>query len=505
MSVTLQMNLKFYDNMKKILFLLFALSMIAFTSCSDDEDAQFVEFDKSVLEVGPESNGYLIDLKTNCQWSFLSVATNWIEIIPDNNTSIGDTYIRITVKENTSYAERSSVIKVASEDGSSTSEIKIVQKENKGILGDNSSGEFSGERQEITVNVKANVDIEKIQMPQWIESVPESKSLSSKFYKFILSDNRTGKERTGGIVFDGEGASWEYTVTQKPLQVLPAKIEFEEGSNVLLSNNSTFTLTPVFTPAECTEKELEWTSSNENVVTVSNGVINVVGNGEAKITAKSKIAGISASFDITVKIEAQQIMLMDGTAQMNTETNWTFGYKTKIRLGSIPENAYLGDVFLTSSDESVVSIIDGHLVANSKEGTSQIDIYDPYSLIHAIVNITVKRCITQGGFKLINQTSDALMMSFAGTIQNSIGVEVLGASLVNGNNQVLASTESISIPSDIVQFSTCMLNMTSLFGIYTIGGNDFPKLRFLVSYRLNSDSTIYQEYIDINPLTQVGW
>ena len=169
---------------------------------------------------------------------------------------------------------------------------------------------------------------------------------------------------------------------------------------------------------------------------------------------------------------------MDGTAQMSSETNWTFGYKTKIKFGSIPENAYLGDVFITSSNESVVSIVDGYLSANSNEGTSRIDIYDRYSLLHTIVNITVKRCITQGGFKLINQNSDALMMSFAGTIQNSKGVEVLGASLVDSSNRVLALADNIGTPSDIVQFSTKIINMTSLFGIYVIHEYDFPKYRY---------------------------
>lgn len=490
--------------MKKV-FTILSLILPLLFSCSSDEDNQYVEFDKSELEVGPESNGYVIDITANCHYEILSDGVDWINIAPPSDSPSELTYIRLTIKENTTYSDRYTVITAVSQDGSSISKVKITQKENKGIISENECGEFDGEKQNITVDIKTNIDNPSIDTPEWITNASKGRALSDRSYQFMLSKNETGSERVGKIVFSGEGKYFEYTVKQKSIRILPSKITFKEGESIVLDSNSDFIMTPVFSPVECTEKDLEWTSSNTNVVTVSNGVLKVVGNGEAKVVAKSKLANVSASINVTVKIEARQIMLMDGTAQMSSETNWTFGYKTKIKFGSIPENAYLGDVFITSSNESVVSIVDGYLIANSNEGTSRIDIYDRYSLLHTIVNITVKRCITQGGFKLINQNSDALMMSFAGTIQNSKGVEVLGASLVDSSNRVLALADNIGTPSDIVQFSTKIINMTSLFGIYVIHEYDFPKLRFLVSYRFGSDPKIYQEYIDIDPFKQIGW
>lgn len=483
--------------MKKVLLTLCLILPMLF-SCSDD-DEQYVSFEQSELEVDFKGGSFIVNVSANCNWDFgLRANLSWI-----NEKKINENQIELYIQENDTYEDRGYSVTIFSEDGNSSAELNIVQKENKGIIGDNSVGEFDGESQNITVDIKTNIENPSIEMPDWITVASKGRALSNKSYVFTLSKNDTGEKRNGIIVFSGEGKSWKYIVRQKPIQVLPSKITFKEGENVLLSNNSDFTLTPVFAPVECTEKDLEWISSNKDVVTVSDGVLKAVGNGEAKVTAKSKLADVSASINVTVKIEAQQIMLMDGTAQMSTETNWTFGYKTKIRFGSIPENAYLGDVFITSSNESVVSIVDGYLIANSNEGTSRIDIYDRYSLLHTIVNITVKRCITQGGFYYISQNSDALMMSFAGTVQNNQGVEVLGASLVDSSNRVLAFADNISIPSGIVQFSTKIINMTSLFGIYMIHEYDFPKLRFLVSYRFGSDPKIYQEYIDIDPFKQI--
>lgn len=494
--------------MKKVLFALCLILPMLF-SCSDDE--QYVSFEQSELEVDFKGGSFIINVSANCNWDLGPMANlSWV-----NERKINQSQIALYIQENETYEDRSYSVNIISENGKHRDELNIIQKEGEGILceeiiGGDESGEFNEEEHNIAIKLKTNIETPSIYTPKWITIKSNGRAFSDKTYNFYISKNDTGEERIGVIVFVGEKKSWSYSVKQKstqtiPPEVLPSKITFKEGENVLLDNNSDFTLTPVFTPVECTEKDLEWISSNKNVVTVSDGVLKAVGNGEAKVTAKSKLADVSASINVTVKIEAQQIMLMDGTAQMSTETNWTFGYKTKIRFGSIPENAYLGDVFITSSNESVVSIVDGYLVANSNEGTSQIDIYDRYSLLHTIVNITVKRCITQGGFKLINQNSDALMMSFAGTVQNSKGVEVLGASLVDSSNRVLALADNISVPSDIVQFSTEIINMTSLFGIYIIHEYDFPKLRFLVSYRCGTDSKIYQEYIDIDPFKQIGW
>lgn len=487
--------------MKKVLFVLSLMLPVLF-SCSSDEDSQYVAFDKSELEVEWKAGRYSINVNANCDWDIESDAY-WIYIAYPTDASTGKTEVFFRVKENRSYSDRFSIITVSSLDGSSASEIKIIQKENKGIIGNNEAGEFDGEKQNITVDIKTNIENPSIDMPDWITVASKGRALSDKSYVFTLSKNDTGIERTGSIVFSGEGRSWEYTVRQKPIQVLPSKITFKEGENVLLDNNSDLVLTPVFTPVECTEKDLEWTSSNTNVVTVSDGVLKVVGSGEARITAKSKVADISASINVTVKIKAVRIIPTDEFVYNMYTVDLGFDQRKKISVKVEPVNAYVGDLVYSSSNPDVVSVDDGILVANSnKEGTSVIEIKELYSGLSTSVNVTVKRCFFSAGFKNINQTVNALMMSFGGRIYTNGTVEILGATLVDENNRVITLANNIGNPSNDVSFYTNYIDMTSLFGVTTIGGY-MPNLRFLVSYRYNNSTEIYQEYINIDMNTEI--
>lgn len=71
--------------MKKV-FTILSLILPLLFSCSSDEDNQYVEFDKSELEVGPESNGYVIDITANCHYEILSDGVDWINIAPPSDS-----------------------------------------------------------------------------------------------------------------------------------------------------------------------------------------------------------------------------------------------------------------------------------------------------------------------------------------------------------------------------------------------------------------------------------
>ena len=65
----------------------------------------------------------------------------------------------------------------------------------------------------------------------------------------------------------------------------------------------TGTLTATVAPANATDKAVTWTSSNEDVVTVANGVVSGVDEGEAIITATTKDGNKVASCKVTVTLK----------------------------------------------------------------------------------------------------------------------------------------------------------------------------------------------------------
>ena len=92
-----------------------------------------------------------------------------------------------------------------------------------------------------------------------------------------------------------------------------------------LATGSSGTLTAAVSPAHA-EQNVTWTSSNESVATVVNGVVTAVSAGTATITAST--SGLSASCNVTVKDPIYSVTLHtgDGTiADGKNVTNYTYG------------------------------------------------------------------------------------------------------------------------------------------------------------------------------------
>jgi len=71
-------------------------------------------------------------------------------------------------------------------------------------------------------------------------------------------------------------------------------------SSATLSINDTLQPTVTFSPENATDKGISWSSSNQSVATVENGIIKAVGAGEAVITATSVDGGRVANCVVTV-------------------------------------------------------------------------------------------------------------------------------------------------------------------------------------------------------------
>ena len=67
-----------------------------------------------------------------------------------------------------------------------------------------------------------------------------------------------------------------------------------------LLQGSTYALTATITPADATNKEIAWSSSDTSIATVENGKVTAVSSGSATITATTKDGGIKATCNVNV-------------------------------------------------------------------------------------------------------------------------------------------------------------------------------------------------------------
>lgn len=107
------------------------------------------------------------------------------------------------------------------------------------------------------------------------------------------------------------------TPTPTPSVVKVSSVSLNPSSLSLTKKGQTARLSATVSPSNATNKSINWSSSNSNVATVSNGVVTAVGNGSATITATAADgSGKRASCSVTVNIpttpDTQTITLAGG-------------------------------------------------------------------------------------------------------------------------------------------------------------------------------------------------
>lgn len=85
-----------------------------------------------------------------------------------------------------------------------------------------------------------------------------------------------------------------------------------DKTELSLNIDERYTLIPTFTPADATNKVINWTSSNEDIATVLNGVVTGKSIGTTTITATSEDGGFVVTCEVTV---------LGGKTQNNKEDN----------------------------------------------------------------------------------------------------------------------------------------------------------------------------------------
>ena len=120
----------------------------------------------------------------------------------------------------------------------------------------------------------------------------------------VATVDQTGKVTAVGVgtttitaTAGGKSATCTVTVTAKPVP-----IEAIALSNAAVSVGRTIQLEPVFTPADTTQRDVIWTSSDRTIATVDeNGRVRGLAEGKVTITVTSvKDASITASCTVTV-------------------------------------------------------------------------------------------------------------------------------------------------------------------------------------------------------------
>lgn len=162
------------------------------------------------------------------------------------------------------------------------------------------------------------------------------------------------------------------------------KISLDKGEAVIDKKES-ITLTPQISPVDADDKAIVWTSTDESVAKVIDGVVTGQENsGTAIIRAASASDGkIYAECTVKVKEPVGSIELTE------TEITMKKGDVKTLTVSVLPENAYDKTVIWTSGDEKIATVKDG-VVTAVQAGTVEITVTSTAYGVSAKCRITIE-------------------------------------------------------------------------------------------------------------------
>lgn len=136
------------------------------------------------------------------------------------------------------------------------------------------------------------------------------------------------------------------------VKVEPVSLTFNiEETSMLVGE--TLSLETAFSPEDATERKLSWSSSNEYVATIKNGIITALNPGETEISA-STVNGLTAKCHITVNqiyVEKIELSVYDIIAVIGSEI--------KVAATVLPENATHKELQWESKNELIATVNKG--------------------------------------------------------------------------------------------------------------------------------------------------
>ena len=176
-----------------------------------------------------------------------------------------------------------------------------------------------------------------------------------------------------------------------------------------IKEGETETLTATVMPENATNKNITWSSNNEEVATVENGVVTAKKEGIAIITVTTEDGNKQASCNVTVEKKAtdpdpEPTKTPVTEVKLNKEqTTIKEGETETLTATVMPENATNKNITWSSNNEEVATVENGVITAK-KEGTAIITVTTEDGNKQVSCNVTVEKNKTEEDNKKDDKT-----------------------------------------------------------------------------------------------------
>ncbi|MBP5689665.1 MAG: Ig-like domain-containing protein [Bacteroidales bacterium] len=291
-------------------------------------------------------------------WSVSTDGAGWLIVAPTSGPA-GDAVVTVKVSYNEGVDERSSTVTVASSGITKpvtiTQEGRAVVKVETVTISEPSLNLYPGDKATLTASYSPE-DAENAVIT-WSTSDENVATVDGGLVTAVAVGTATITAEAGG-----KSATCTVTVTKKPIPVESVTLSQNEGAILI---DETLTLTATINPEDADDQTLVWTSSDEAVATVTDGVVTGKGEGTADITVT--VGGKSDVCKVTVN---KAPVPVESVTLSETEIEILVGKTFTLTATVGPDDAYDKTVTWKSEDETVATVVDGVVTGVGKGETT---------------------------------------------------------------------------------------------------------------------------------------
>ncbi|MDL2221722.1 Ig-like domain-containing protein [Parabacteroides sp. OttesenSCG-928-N08] len=173
----------------------------------------------------------------------------------------------------------------------------------------------------------------------------------------------------GSYAMLGDGGKIRFKVTKVTATVAVTGVALNQTSLSKTVGDAAVTLMATVAPANATNQNVSWSTSNASVATVSNGVVNFVGVGSAVITVTTEDGNKTATCNVTVTAAPVAVI----SVKLNVmEKTLSPGETYQLSYTVLPENAANKNVTWKSENSSIITVSSMGFVTAKGEGTAKV-------------------------------------------------------------------------------------------------------------------------------------
>lgn len=152
--------------------------------------------------------------------------------------------------------------------------------------------------------------------------------------------------------------SREITVEELVVVIPVSSVEFDYDF-VEVNPGAEVALSVIVLPENATDKSLVWTSSDETVATVKDGVVKGIKSGQAEITVKTVDGGFTDKCTVNIAVHIQEVLLDKTSLELEV------GQQSVLTPVFIPADATNKSVIWKTSDSNVADVSEGVVTAKN--------------------------------------------------------------------------------------------------------------------------------------------